>query len=195
MNINMKLDFTYVYSIIAKAKVLGIIILFSVINSCVSMPQVVAKITIVDGQYYTLKKHFKWMNQEIYPILKKECKRQHIDIRLMCSIIQYESGDYCKNDYQWMKKVHSTSNAIGLCQVLVRYHSPNNPHALYNPEINVKKGVAILAECLTKAQKENWQNPAREACRYYNAGPYSKRYRYNNWSYVNKIWNKYNGVL
>ena len=189
MNINI--NFNTWKKAIWQMKTISLIILFAITSSCVSI-----KITKdnFDFKYYRLKKTFTWMNPEIYWIIKTEANAQRSKIniqvdyvKLICSLIAAESGEFCRNNYEWMNRVHSHSNAIGIMQILAKYHSPKNPKALYNPKINVQKGVMYLTHCLQKSIKEGHKNPVQIACLYYNAGAGAKIWRYRNWGYVNKI--------
>ena len=148
----------------------------------------------INSKYFQLKKEFPWMNQEIYHIIMKESRKQYCKIpmkldfpKLICSVITAESGEFCNNNYERMLRVRSVSNALGIMQLMVKYYAPKNPESLYNPEINVQKGVMYLTVCLQKSIKEGHKNPIQIACAYYNAGSNCKLWRYNNWGYVNKI--------
>jgi len=208
-NINVKMNFSNWAKTIVKIKMITLITLFIIVNSCVSM-QNVKVVNTVDNKYLQLKQQFAWMNPEIYGILKKEIKRQEPNlpriykmvkgldnnykvyinfdfIKFMSSLISAESGEFCNNNYEYMKRVHSYAGAIGICQMLAKYHSPKNPEALYNPNINVQKGVSYFTMCLQKSIREGHRAPLQIACLYYNAGAGAKIWRYKNWSYVNKI--------
>ena len=204
-NINVKINFSNWSKTIVKIKMIILITLFTIVNSCVSMQNIKA-VNTIDSNYLKLKQQFAWMNPEIYGILKREVKKQegnvprvyktvrgykvYIDfdfIKFMSSLISAESGEFCHNNYEYMNRVHSRSNAIGICQMLAKYHSPKNPKALYDPNINVQKGVSYFTMCLQKSIREGHKNPLQIACLYYNAGAGAKIWRYNNWGYVNKI--------
>jgi hypothetical protein len=152
-----------------------------------------------DFQYYKLKKTFAWMNPEIYQIITTEANAQRSKIniqvdyvKLICAVISSESGEFCHNNYEYMKRVISYASARGLMQVIPKFHAPKDPDSLYKPEVNVKKGVMYLTHCLQKSIKEGHSKPVRIACLYYNAGAGAKIWRYNNWGYVNKIERYYN---
>ena len=166
MNINI--NFNTWKKVIWQMKTISLIILFAITSSCVSI-----KITKdnFDFKYYRLKKTFTWMNPEIYEIIKTEANAQRSKInmqvdyvKLICSVISAESGEFCKNNYEYMKVVISYASARGLMQVIPRFHAPKDPDSLYNPKINVQKGVMYLTHCLQKSIKEGHKNPVQIAC-------------------------------
>jgi len=191
MNINVSINFNSWDRIISRIKIIIVVVLFTITNSCVHVK--ITKDTF-DYRYYELKKVFAWMNPEIYDIIKTEANQQrskidiHVDyVKLISSVIMAESGEFCNNNYEYMKVVISYASARGLMQVIPRFHAPKDPDSLYNPKINVHKGVMYFTHCLQKSIKEGHKNPIRIACLYYNAGAGAKIWRYRNWGYVNKI--------
>jgi len=140
-----------------------------------------------------LKKDFKWINEDIYRIIKRNCKKYNLDIVLVCSVIQYESGTYCGNDLKKMKTVRSYMGAIGMMQ-LMPVHLPKNPKALEDPKINIEKGCWYLSKCIKKARTMGFKKIYAEACRMYNSGLNGKRIKYKGWAYVNRIQRMYNKV-
>jgi hypothetical protein len=190
MNININYYKNWI-RIILKIKLILFISVVAFSASCVSIK--ITKDNSLDMQYYILQQTFKWLNPEIYQIITKEVNKHRTSIsinvdykKLMCSVIQAESGEYCKNNYEYMKRVKSCAGAIGIMQIM-KVHSPKNPDARYNPNINVKLGVMYFTYCLQKSIKEGYKNPIRIACAYYNAGAGVKLSRYKNWGYANKI--------
>jgi len=177
---------------------------------------------IVDREYLILKNNFKWLDEHNYNIIKNACNKYKVDIKYACSVIQYESGDYCNNDWFKMSKVVSRAGAIGPFQIMP-FHVKNK-NTLYNFEVNAEKGAWYLSLCIEKAKKlkikynsiankyinkykktgsKKYLNYAKyyysfkiekEASRMYNAGLYNKRWKYKNWKYVNRIYNKYNSI-
>jgi len=188
MNINI--NFNTWKKVIWQMKTISLIILFAITSSCVSIK--ITKDTF-DSKYYRLKKTFTWMNPEIYQIIKTEANAQRSKIsiqvdyvKLISSVIMAESGEYCKNNYEYMTRVVSCAKAVGLMQIM-KVHTPKDPDSRYNPKINVQKGVMYFTYCLQKSIKEGYKNPIQIACAYYNAGAGVKLWRYNNWRYVDKI--------
>jgi len=205
MNINI--NFNTWKKVIWQMKTISLIILFAITSSCVSI-----KITKdnFDFKYYRLKKTFTWMNPEIYVIIKTEAEKQKNNlpvlykmvkdsnnkyqkviikfdfVKFICGIIMAESGEYCHNNYEWMKTVVSHAGATGIMQIM-KVHTPNDPDSRKDPKINVQKGVMYWVMCVQKSVRENQSDPIRIACAYYNAGAGVKLWRYKNWGYVNKI--------
>ena len=177
-----------------KRFVLLILLLVVSINlSCVSI-QVQR-----DMEYKLLKKHYKYMNKEAYKFIKWWSNDRKIDIILTCSLIDYESGDCRKTKFNWekMKRVHSRSNAIGVMQLLRKYHGGKNWRDLYDPNINIKRGTMYLKLCIMKSRRQGFKNVYAEALRMYNSGMGADRddypdYLWNN--YVYRIMVKYEKV-
>lgn len=142
----------------------------------------------IDHEYIKLKSIFKWLEKDVYYAIKKECEKNEIDPVLLMSVIQYESGDYCKNEINKMTKVVSYAGAIGICQIMP-FHA-KNPMDLYDYRYNIKKGAWYLSACL-EASGGN----VREAARRYNQGIHGNPKRYKNWAYVNRINRKYKYAL
>jgi hypothetical protein len=189
-SINVKMNFDNIARAIIKLKIVFLITLFTISNSCVSIN---IKTDIIDHTYLQLKQKFAWMNPPIYNIISKEVNKQKSKIplginyiKLICSVIQAESGEYCNNNYEYMTRVVSHAGAVGVMQIM-KVHTPKDPKSRYNPSVNVQKGVMYFTYCLQKSIKEGKSNPVQIACVYYNAGAGCKLWKYNNWGYVNKI--------
>ena len=143
-----------------------------------------------DKEFALLVKHFKWMDRDTYSIIKERSLHYGLDIVYVSSVIQYESGSYCGNNLEWMKRVHSKSNAIGMMQLLSRYWAPKgNYKLLYDPKININLGCSYLKHCLVKSKGNLWHTARR-----YNQGANGKAWKYRNWAYVKRIIKKYNHV-
>lgn len=154
----------------------------------------IKQIPYIDHEYKILKQEFPWLNNEIYEILVRYGIYNRIDPVLMMCIIQYESGNACNNNYEKMLRVHSRSNAIGICQIMW-FHSKDNPKKLYDPEFNVKIGYWYYKQCMLKAKKQGWKNWIVEANRMYNQGLNGERWRYRNWkNYAYPIYYKYKKI-
>lgn len=139
-----------------------------------------------------LQKDFGWINLDIYKIIQKNCKKYNLDVILVCSVIQNESGTYCNNNLEYMLRVRSYAGAIGLCQIMP-FHV-KDPRTLKDPNINIERGCWYLTKCITKARNLGFKKIYAEACRLYNSGVNAKRWEYKNWAYVNRIQNMYNRV-
>jgi soluble lytic murein transglycosylase-like protein len=137
-----------------------------------------------DRDFLKLAGQYKWLDVNIYNIINEKAKKYKIDKELVCAVIQYESGDYCRNNLKKMRVVVSRSGAIGPMQIM-SFHT-KNPKLLYNLKFNIEKGTWYLSVCLKKSKGN-----IREACRMYNAGVNSKRWKYKNWAYVNRIEKSY----
>jgi soluble lytic murein transglycosylase-like protein len=138
--------------------------------------------------YYRLKNFYKWLNPEVYYNINKEVKKYnnpYLSTDLVCSVIKHESGNYCKNRLKKMQKVVSCAGAIGIMQVMpCNYKGPKKN--LKKLSVNINRGVSVLNFCLKKAKGNK-----KEALRFYNAGPYSKKHKYKNWKYVHNILKDY----
>jgi len=159
--------------------------------SCVVMPVQVTQSKSevqVMTHYNNLSDHYDWMSPRAYIIIMDCSRKYSIDPVFVCSVIQYESGDYCNNDLSKMLTVRSHAGAIGVMQVMpLHFKVIKEAETLKG---NINKGCWYLSECMKKSKGN-----MREAARMYNAGLYSKRWKYRNWKYVNKIIKKYNSVM
>lgn len=135
-----------------------------------------------DFSYY--QSRYNWLNIEIYHTIKYYANNYKIPEKLVYSVIQKESGDYCKNNLTKMLKVKSYAGAIGICQIMP-FHV-NNYKELYDFKTNIRIGCSYLSKCLNRSNGN-----IIEACRMYNAGMNSKRWRYKNWNYVIKVCKDY----
>jgi len=142
----------------------------------------------INYEYRFLKKCFPWLNEKVYIVIKEESESHNIDPKYLMSVIQYESGDYCHNNWDQMQIVVSHAGAIGVCQIMP-FHT-RHPKKLYDWRYNISKGAWYLGQCLKSSDGNT-----REAARKYNQGLYGKRWKYRNWAYVNKISRKYKQVL
>ena len=127
--------------------------------------------------YY--KQSFKWLDTEIYYLVYYYTQKYNVKIEEVFSIIQIESGNYCKNNLEAMKKVKSYAGAVGLMQVMA-IHSNNKVEVLYDPVTNLELGIKYYKLCLQKAKNKE------EALKFYNAGLYYKKPYKNQW-YINEI--------
>ena len=145
----------------------------------------------VDKEYYRLRKHFTWLNYSVYETIVKESKRNNINPILMMSLIQYESGDYCNNNFSYMEKVVSHSGAIGVMQVMP-FHL-KKPLNLFYYKHNIKIGVKYFKLCKKKAKKTCGKSIpwVHTALRFYNQGMNGSAVKYKNWSYVERIIKKF----
>jgi soluble lytic murein transglycosylase-like protein len=143
---------------------------------------------IENKEYEKMKGFFPWLNEKTYQTILIESEKKEIDYRLVMSVIQYESGDYCGNNWECMTKVVSRAGARGPMQIMP-FHAPN-PDDLFKPEYNIKKGVWYLSACL-EASGGN----IRDAARRYNQGIHGNPRKYRNWRYVKRIARKYKKVL
>lgn len=145
-------------------------------------------VKVNNNLFHRLKKYFPWLQYETYKTVVAECEKNNIDPKFMLSVIQFESGAYCKNDYDRMIKVVSRAGAIGICQIMP-FHA-SDPNTLYDPQENIKKGAWYLGTCFEYAGGN-----VREASRMYNQGVHGKKWKYRNWSYVNRIDKLYKQIL
>ena len=136
-----------------------------------------------------LKQHFPWINENVYNIINKNCKVYGLEVVLVCSVIQYESGMYCKNNLEWMSRVISYAGAIGICQIMPLH--VKNPEDLKYRAINIDRGCWYLSKCIKKAKNCGYKKIYAEACRMYNSGLHAKRSNYRGWAYVYRIQNIY----
>ena len=130
-------------------------------------------------EYHRLHKRYVWLTPPVFLVIHNESsKYNNVIDDDVCAIIQLESGDYCSNNLRCMLKVRSHSGAVGLMQIMPFHHrGPTND--LEIPTINVKYGTRYYSWCLKHAKGNQ-----KEALRFYNAGPYSRRSTYRNWWYV-----------
>lgn len=138
--------------------------------------------------FYRLQSQYSWLTPEVFYIIYNELKRyDNISIDDICALIQYESGNYCRNNSECMRVVHSYAGAIGYMQIMPFHH--NGPSKdLYNPSVNIMYGIRYYHWCLKYTN-----NNKKEALRCYNAGPASNRTLYKGWNnYVFPIIQKSN---
>lgn len=144
--------------------------------------------TLRKNEYKRLKTRFTWLEKDVYDFIKIEAEKKEVDPHLIMSVIQIESGDFCKNNWAAMKKVKGTSGEIGPMQVMP-YHA-RNPKNLYDWKYNIKKGIGYF-----KGGLEIGQGDIRVAIRLYNQGHAGKWQNYKNWKYVARVMRKYKKVL
>jgi soluble lytic murein transglycosylase-like protein len=137
-----------------------------------------------DLVFQKLSQQYKWINLFVYDIILENAKKYNLEIKLICALIQEESGTYCNNNLRHMKKVISYAGAIGIMQVM--YFHFDNPAQGKVLRHNIKKGCWYLKKSLKKAKGN-----IREACRFYNAGLGSIRDKYKGWAYVYRIERNY----
>ena len=164
-----------------------IILLMTVQMSPLVVKSAITNSKKADKEFALLVKHFKWMDRDTYSIIKERSLHYGLDIIYVSSVIQYESGSYCGNNLEWMKRVRSHAGAIGLMQVMP-FHA-KNPKMLEDVKFNIHKGTWYLSLCLKKS-KGSLIHTARR----YNAGVNNKAWKYKNWPYVNRIIKKYKQV-
>lgn len=146
------------------------------------------KIVVKDDNFDRMSTFFPWLNYETYTVIVSESKKNNIDPAYVMSVIQYESGDYCKNNWKCMQRAVSRSGARGPMQIMP-FHA-KNPDDLFGWKYNIKKGAWYLGACM-----ESSGGNIREAARKYNQGIHGNRKRYRNWPYVRRIARKYKQVL
>ena len=133
--------------------------------------------------YQRLKQKYSWMCGEIFTATYENSKRYSVSIDLICAVIHSESyAPRIRPTVKQMSVARSSANAIGLMQVIRKYHYKGQESDLYNPALNIKLGTKFLRWCLDFSKGDT-----RRALVAYNAGPYCKLSRYNNWKYVNTI--------
>jgi len=126
--------------------------------------------------FYRLKQQYIWLNSQIYYFIYEAIQKYpNITQDDLCSIIQYESGNYCNNNLECMKKVRSYAGAIGIMQIMP-FHCKGLKQDLYDPKINIMYGARYYNWCLQYAKGNKSQ-----ALRYYNAGPFSSASTYKGW--------------
>lgn len=147
---------------------------------------------IVSYEFMVAKENFPWLTEELLEDIRFYCSYwkdvYELDEFAVCSLIHEESGNFCGNDLDKMKKVVSWAGAIGIMQVMP-IHSPNNPNKLKNHKFNLKKGIWYFARCMKKGKGN-----IKEASRMYNAGLNNKRWKYKNWAYSNRVQKNYQEV-
>ena len=141
-----------------------------------------------EKEFNFLKKHYTWLQRDVYYFILEESEKQNVDYIYIMSVIQYESGDYCANNWQKMITVTSYAGARGPMQIMP-FHA-KNPDDLFNWKYNIKKGIWYLSACLEAAGGN-----IRDAARRYNQGIHGNPRKYRNWKYVRRISNKYKKVL
>lgn len=137
--------------------------------------------TLLD--WYRLKKVYTWLDADTYYTITQELsKYPNLTVDEICALVQYESGNYCNNNLECMKKVRSYAGAIGLLQVMP-FHHKGPAYELTNTKLNLMYGIRYYYWCLQYAKGDKSQ-----ALRYYNAGPFSSASTYKGWnSYVRPI--------
>ena len=162
-----------------KRKILRLIMIFYCIT--LLFPNIAYDYII---EYNHFKNYYKWLTPKIYfHILSETKKYQNILTSDIIAMIQMESGNYCNNNFRKMCKVISYAGAVGMMQVMPST-AKKNIEELQDPLINIKCGIQYYSWCLNYAKGDK-----REALRFYNAGPFSKKERYKNWKYVDNIMN------
>jgi len=137
----------------------------------------------IKSSYDIYKKSHRWLNVEIYNAIRYYASFYKIPEKLVYAVIQQESGNYCNNRLSRMLRVKSCAGAIGLMQVMPFHLKDETSYwELYNYNKNIERGCWYLSKCLKRSKGK-----IVEACRMYNAGMNSKRYRYKNWEYVQRI--------
>jgi soluble lytic murein transglycosylase-like protein len=133
-------------------------------------------------EFIVLKAKHKWLNYEIFSIIKDECSKYYtLTPSFVCAVIQNESADACNNDLNKMLNVMSYAGAVGIMQIMPKYHLQTHESwlVLFNAKTNIKKGCAFLNWCMSYSR-----NNLVETLRCYNSGPYSHYY---NVPYINRI--------
>lgn len=140
-----------------------------------------------EKEFEKMHEHFCWLNLEVFYIIYFISRDFDVDPKLMCSVIHYESYDKrYRPTLKHMLRARSPSGARGLGQVMP-FHYRGPVKDLYKSRINLTLSASYLHKCLVEADGD-----VMEACRMYNAGIHSNRYRYKNWAdYVIPIMRKY----
>lgn len=140
------------------------------------------------NEFFVLQNEFKWLNFEIYKLIKIAAYKYNFPTSLICSVYQYESGDYCNNDWNKMLVVKGSSGEIGPGQIIPKFHLKKGEtrNMLSNSKFHIDRSTAILSNYRIKAGY-NW----RKTLKNYNSGPASNFY---NEKYISKILSKYNKV-
>jgi len=126
-------------------------------------------------EYYRLRDYYSWLakNPEYFPAIYSAHRKYGVSMDRICAIIQEESGG--------RQYVVSHAGAISLMQVM-KFHNNGNREGLFDIHTNIDLGTKYYKWCLNYAKGNE-----REALRFYNAGPFSNRERYNGWPYVDRI--------
>jgi hypothetical protein len=140
------------------------------------------------NEFYLFQKEFKWLNFETFKIVKLASYKYKVPGSFICSVFQYETGDYCKNNWNKMLKVRGSSGEIGPGQIIAKFHlkQGETEKMLYEPKFHINKVASILSDYRVKA-KYNW----RKTLKNYNSGPVSNFY---NEKYITRILTKFNKI-
>jgi len=136
---------------------------------------------VVYQEFKDWKNYYIWLNIEVYSTIEYFSYKYRINKSLVLAVIQQESGSYCDNKLEKMIKVRSYAGAIGIMQIMP-FHVEDFKQ-LYDYRTNIEKGIWYLSKCLKKSKYN-----IVEACRMYNAGLNSKRWKYRNWAYTKRIY-------
>jgi hypothetical protein len=140
------------------------------------------------NEYFVLQSEFKWLNFETYKLIKIAAYKYDVPTIFICSVFQYETGDYCKNNWNKMLTVRGKSGEIGPGQIIAKFHlkKGETKRMLSNPKFHINKIASILND-YRKQAGYNW----RKTLKNYNSGPFSHYY---NEPYINRILTKYHKV-
>ena len=127
--------------------------------------------------------NYKWLTDELYTLYYSRSRQYSVSMDLALAVIQGESGG---KNIRSHKRNRNKTHDYGRMQIN-SIHSKDNPELLLNDIYNSKYGFYYLSKCIIKSKGNN-----QEAVRFYNQGINGKRYKYNNWKYVNKILKYYN---
>jgi hypothetical protein len=125
--------------------------------------------------YLRLKSHYPNMSFHAYACLQYQCKISNVSLDDYAALVKAES--------RWIEVPLqvSVSGALGLGQIMP-FNYPGPKEDLRFADVNFRVGVPYYAYCLRLAKGDK-----KEALRFYNAGPASKKSNYRNWGYVNAI--------
>jgi len=140
------------------------------------------------NEFFIMQKEFKWLNFETFKLIKIAAYKHKVPGSFICSVYQYETGDYCKNNWNKMLITIGGSGEIGPGQIVPQFHlrKGETKKMLNNPKFHIDRSASIIAECRAKA-KNNW----RKTLKNYNSGFYSNFY---NDKYITRVLTKYKKV-
>ncbi len=109
------------------------------------------------GRYEILKEQYPRLNTRLYNIIEKGRKRYHIPARIICAIIDQESG--------WRRYAVSSAGAKGYMQLMPETAEKLDVTDVFDPEQNILGGIRHFSYCLRKADGDY-----QRAFKYYNGG-------------------------
>ena len=109
------------------------------------------------GRYEILREQYARLTPRLYAIISDECTRQHVKIRVICAIIDQESG--------WRRYAVSPSGAKGYMQLMPETAESLGVDDVFDPRQNIREGIGHYVYCLRKAKGNH-----ALAFKYYNGG-------------------------